>query len=285
MIVAPSVESAKFAQAIDTIAIGALMAELACYPKPGLVSFYDRGSHADMDAATFIASINALRGYFAEMAYAGGNTVDFGTLNQIGWAAERKMLIVTNGVNTHRGAVFSLGLLAAGAGYVVSRGLRPFAELVCRQVGALWGTDILATRHQCRGSNGAHARRQYGVAGAREHAASGFPTLRHHSLPAMRHALNADIDRNWSGVHAFLASLAVLDDTNLLHRGGSEALAYAQHRAREVILRGGALTADGRNAARMLHREFVAAWLSPGGSADMLALCYFLADIEITFRN
>jgi triphosphoribosyl-dephospho-CoA synthase len=285
MTLASLVRTPTFAQKVDDLAIAALTAELACYPKPGLVSFQDCGSHADMDAATFIASIDSLRGYFADMAYAGCRAADFEALNRIGRAAERKMLVATNGVNTHRGAVFSLGLLAAAVGYTVRGHLRLSVEQVCRQVGRLWGAEMLATSHQCRGTNGADVRRRYGVPGAREHAASGFPTLRRHSIPALRRAKDAGLNRNWSGVHAFLTSLSVLDDTNLLHRGGAEALAHAQQRANEVLLLGGAITTEGRDAARMLHDEFVAAWLSPGGSADMLALCYFLTDIETIFEG
>jgi triphosphoribosyl-dephospho-CoA synthase len=247
------------------------------------VSLRDQGSHADMDAATFIASIASLRGYFHEMADAGSRGADFRALNEIGVAAERNMLIATGGVNTHRGAVFSLGLIAAGAGYVLERRLPRTADEVCDVVGRLWGADMLATLHQCEGTNGSAVRGRYGVPGAREHAAGGFGVLRKHALPAMRKAFSAGLDRNWSGVHSFLESIAVLDDTNLLHRGGPEALNFARDRARTILDAGGALTANGRHQARMLHSEFVAAWLSPGGSADMLAMCYFLHEFEAAF--
>ena len=126
-------------------------------------------------------------------------------------------------------------------------------------------------------------RRHYGVPGAREQAAGGFPVLHSHALPAMRSAFKAGLDTNWAGVNAFLASVAVLEDTNLLHRGGNDALNFARERARSVLAEGGALTEAGRAQARKLHGEFVAAWLSPGGSADTLALCYFLHDCERLF--
>jgi triphosphoribosyl-dephospho-CoA synthase len=142
---------------------------------------------------------------------------------------------------------------------------------------------MLATLDQCRGTNGSAVRDRYGVPGAREQAANGFEALTQHVLPAMREAFRAGLDANWSGVHSFLQSVAVLDDTNLLHRGGIDALAFARDRAQAVLAAGGALTATGRHQARLLHSEFVAAWLSPGGSADMLALCYFLHEFEKTF--
>lgn len=279
-VAAHALRTSTFAQTIDEMAIGALRAELACYPKPGLVSFRDCGSHADMNAATFVTSIESLRGYFADMADAGHNCADFKTLNRLGIAAERKMLAATKGINTHRGAVFSLGLLAAGAGHMAARREPLSAAGVCLQVGASWGAEMLAMNYQCRGTNGAFVRDRYGVAGAREHAAAGFPTLREHSFPMLLVSRAAGLDANWAGVQSFLTSLSVLDDSNLLHRGGEEALGFARRRAKEVLRIGGAFTPEGRRAARLLHSEFVAAWLSPGGSADMLALCYFLYDIE-----
>jgi triphosphoribosyl-dephospho-CoA synthase len=268
---------------IDDLATAALTAELICYPKPGLVSLRDSGSHADMDAATFIISIASLRGYFEDMANAGSKAATFKTLNEIGLTAERKMLEATGGVNTHRGAVFSLGLLAASAGYSIAYDRPKTAEWVCQQVGSLWGDDILATQHQCYGTNGATARARFGVQGARQHAASGFPVVRNHAMPALRQGLEAGLDANWSGVHSFLTCIAILDDTNLLHRGGEEALSFARQRAQSVLQAGGALTAAGREQACLLHTDFVAAWLSPGGSADMLALCYFLHGLEDAF--
>lgn len=283
MIIDLQTRTLSLAQKIDDLALGALTAELACYPKPGLVSLHDRGSHADMDAATFIASIASLRGYFREMVEAGGDGADFRTLNEIGIAAEQKMMIATEGVNTHRGAVFSLGLIAAGAGYVIDQRLPCTADQVCTHVSRLWGADMIATLDQCQGTNGSAVRDRYGVPGAREHAAGGFRVLRQHALPAMRKAFRAGLDANWSGVHCFLESVAVLDDTNLLHRGGLDALTFARGRARSVLDAGGALTAKGRHHAGVLHSEFVAAWLSPGGSADMLAMCYFLHEFEKTF--
>lgn len=271
------------AKQIDDLALAALTAELICFPKPGLVSLHDSGSHADMNAATFITSIASLRGYFRDIAKAGARGCDFETLNRIGLAAEDKMLAATSGVNTHRGAVFSLGLLAASAGYSMAHDETLQAEAICRQVGDLWGEDMLAMSYQCEGTKGASVRDRYGVPGAREQAAAGFPVLLDHALPAMRGALNAGLDANWAGVHAFLGSVAVLDDSNLLHRGGDEALNFARARATSVFAAGGALTEQGREQAQTLHGEFVGAWLSPGGSADMLALCYFLLDCERTF--
>ncbi|WP_284211936.1 triphosphoribosyl-dephospho-CoA synthase, partial [Methylobacterium brachythecii] len=98
---------------IARCAVEALRLELDTYPKPGLVSLVDSGSHDDMDAATFKASAAALEPYFCELAEAGARGLGMDGLRRIGLAAEAAMLAATGGVNTHRGAIFGLGLLAS----------------------------------------------------------------------------------------------------------------------------------------------------------------------------
>ena len=99
-------------------AVLALLHELAAWPKPGLVSHVDSGSHTDMDAAMLQASAETLRRFFAELARTGQDGADMGRLRTIGLRAEAAMLAVTGGINTHRGAIFGLGLLCAAAGEV-----------------------------------------------------------------------------------------------------------------------------------------------------------------------
>jgi triphosphoribosyl-dephospho-CoA synthetase len=104
------------AELIADRAVLALLHELAAWPKPGLVSHVDSGSHTDMDAAMMQSSAEALRPFFAELAMAGQEGADMGCLRTIGLRAESAMLAATGGVNTHRGAIFGLGLLCAAAG-------------------------------------------------------------------------------------------------------------------------------------------------------------------------
>ncbi len=261
---------------IDALAIAALERELACYPKPGLVSLVDTGSHSDMDASTFMASIGALRGYFGEMAEAGAEGAGFAELNAIGRRAEARMFAATGGVNTHRGAVFSLGLVAAAAG----RGPRNAAE-ICRSVAELWGEDILAAGRAARQpSHGAEVRARYGAPGARDEAAAGFPTVLGHALPAFRVAARAGACLNDSMVQAFFAIVASLEDNNLLYRGGPRALERGQRLALEVLGQGGVLAPRWGERAVAAHRSFVARRMSPGGAADLLAVAVLLASLE-----
>src|SRR5688500_7492269 len=113
----PAVRNGVFAidapsAAIGRKAIHALYTELTLYPKPGLVSPIDSGAHDDMNMATFMRSLFALRSYFREIARAGSRHADFAELQSLGLAAEHRMIAATRGANTHRGAIFTLGLLA-----------------------------------------------------------------------------------------------------------------------------------------------------------------------------
>lgn len=108
---------------IARLAVRSLYQELALYPKPGLVSFLDNGAHRDMNAATFMRSLFSLRGYFVATAAAGMRDAEFNELQQLGLAAESRMLLATRGINTHRGAIFTLGMLAAAAGCATARKL------------------------------------------------------------------------------------------------------------------------------------------------------------------
>src|SRR5450830_1045776 len=111
-----------FCLAVARLALRSLYRELQLYPKPGLVSPIDTGSHVDMDATTFMRSLFALRHYFIQVTQAGIDGAEFAVLRQLGIDAEQTMLRATAGINTHRGAIFSQGLLCAATGYCHGRG-------------------------------------------------------------------------------------------------------------------------------------------------------------------
>jgi len=259
------------AATVRRAAVRALLAELVTYPKPGLVSLVDSGSHHDMDAGSFMRSSFALRHYFGAAAAAGAAGVDFEALRRLGLAAEARMLRATGGVNTHRGAIFNLGLLAAAAGLRHGPGVT-----LGERVQAQWGEALAHHRRDAR-SHGSRASALHGVGGALAEAAAGFPTVYLHGLPAYRRVLARGGSANQARVQAFFALMARLDDTNLLHRGGAAGLAHARDSAERFLDAGGVFAADWRRRATQLHRSFVARRLSPGGSADLLAACLLAA--------
>ncbi len=264
---------------LGRLAIESLHTELACAPKPGLVTPFSTGSHDDMDAGTFLRSLFALRHYYRQIACAGAQDAPFETLRALGIAAEAAMLRATNGVNTHRGAIFSLGLLVAAAARGRAHGGTALAaEQVCLQV-RNWA-DGLTQAPLNADSPGQRARARHRVPGVREQAADGFPLLRELAVPALRTARAEGLPREAALCHTLMQLVAVVDDLNLLHRGGAAGLAWAKAEAAAFMHAGGAHAADWRQHLARIDAGFVARRLSPGGSADLLACAWFLLQQE-----
>lgn len=261
---------------IGSLAIRALYREVVLSPKPGLVSPTDSGSHQDMDFRTFLRSLQSLRDYFPAITRLGMTGPAFEPLRQLGVAAEAGMLLATGGINTHRGAIFNIGLLCAAAGALAAEGVRLSADEVCAAVSQRWGGEILGAADPAASSHGAVLARRYGCGGARREAAEGFPAALEVGLPAYREALRATGEPELAAIHSLFALVATLDDTNLLWRGGPAGLAFAQASARAFLADGSVLADDWAPRARRIHTDFVARNLSPGGSADLLGVTLFL---------
>lgn len=259
------------------LAAECLCLEVNTHPKPGLVSYVDAGAHRDMDAQLLYHSAHTLAPFFAALATAGRVAAGLDRLREIGIAAERAMLDATNGVNTHRGAIFGLGLMAAAAGFRDANG-------ICGSLGSvvanLWGRSIESIA-VVPDSHGARAARRYGAGGARREAALGYPSVYGIAIPALAvgHTL-ARGDAEAARVHACLALIASVGDTNLLHRGGLDGLAFAQRLAGAFLEAGGVGQTGWRLQALEIHEAFVARNLSPGGCADLLAMALFAHALE-----
>lgn len=255
----------------------ALYDELSLSPKPGLVTLIDRGSHDDMDAYTFMRSLFSLRRYFVQIAEAGAEGADFPVLERHGIAAEARMLAATGGVNTHRGAIFMLGLLCAAAGAALREqggalhpaGLRD--ALRCH-----WGEALASRSQRPSALPGGIAARRHGLRSASEEAALGFPVLFETALPALQRALARGLTARQARLDALFHIIAVLDDSNLAHRGGLAGLRGAQRAAQGFLDRGGIARPQGLQEAQAIADDFVRQRLSPGGAADTLAAACWL---------
>jgi len=267
------------AASIARFAANALTEELATYPKPGLVSFVDQGSHPDMDAECFLASIAAIRTFFGEMAEAGADGCRLLDLQRIGISAEESMLDATGGRNTHRGAIYCLGLLAAAAGKQMSDGDLlglPLGRIVAES----WGDEILLPDSTLRTSRGLEMCHRYKLGGVRGEAKKGFPSIFKAGLPAFQTAL-ISTDREAARVQAFFAILEVCQDTTLLKRGGYPGWRYAQTQVRRFLHGGGVASPDWKILAEKIHCEFVARHLTAGGAADLLAATLFVNHLNL----
>ncbi len=264
------------ARAIGRAATAALREELRTFPKPGLVTPGDPGAHRDMDAATFEASLRALRGTFRAVARAGMARASFPVLRALGIRAEARMLAATGGVNTHRGAIFTLGLLAAAAGRLARENAPCKPDALRAVLRRAYGQAVLRERPQGAWSHGAIVEGRHGAGGARAEAAGGFPHLFEVALPALETSLARGAPRRAAAVQCLMSAIAVLPDTNLLYRGGERGLAFARAAAGEFLLAGGVHRPGWEEHAREVHAAFVARRLSPGGSADLLAAALFV---------
>jgi triphosphoribosyl-dephospho-CoA synthase len=260
----------RTAREIADLAVRALHDEADLTPKPGLVDRRGQGAHADMSLAMLHDSAEALHGCLEQCALA-GEAVPVGlelrtTIGAIGRAGERTMLATTGGVNTHRGALWALGLISTALG----AGATDIAETL-HTAAALARIPDPVRDSRAPTSHGAHVRRRYGVAGARGEAEAGFPHVTRYAMPAV-HAGQAHL--------ALLTLIAHLNDTCVLHRGGTPGLAAVQRAAHAVVSAGGVETAEGRRHYDVLERLCIDRRLSPGGSGDLLSVALLLHSLS-----
>ena len=247
-------------------AVQALCAEAELTPKPALVDRRGTGAHRDLSLELLLRSAQSLApAFLAVHAAAHGVRPDIALrerLGAIGREAERTMMRATGGVNTHRGAIWSIGLLLAAHALTGSRDPATLAQSAA-QLATL--PDV------ARGvldSHGERARSHYGVRGATGEAEAGFPHVVGVALPALRASRRRGAGESVARVDALLSIMRTLDDTCLLHRGGEAALRAAQSGAAAVLDAGGVGTARGVRAFDVLESQLLAKNASPGGAAD-----------------
>lgn len=249
---------------VADLAERALRLELDTTPKPGLVDRQDNGAHKDMDYALMSKSISALRPYLTRLALDSAKDIDPAKIKEIGIEAEKAMLKATGGVNTHKGALFCIGLSVAAASYLASTTgsveAYSFKELVSRAASEI---------PSARGTHGAEAKRSFKAVGALENARAAYPELFTDWLPYYR-SLEGDPFRCHK---TLLHIMTTLDDTNILHRRGAEGLAHAEAEAARL------LEDFSESGLSSLNKDFIRENISPGGSADMLSLTIFIESI------
>ncbi|MFD1557700.1 triphosphoribosyl-dephospho-CoA synthase [Paraburkholderia silviterrae] len=284
----PDAQLARFAR-------NALIEEARLTPKPALVDARGSGAHVDLDLATMLRSAHALEPTFAALARASHGATPGSALRtdlaRIGRAGEAAMMRATGGSNAHRGAIWIVGLLVAGAtivhtppgdaGMFATGGHswdgHPHATEIAETAAQIARfDDRLAPSAQPTQSNGERVRQRYNVGGARREAQDGFPHVIRVGLPALHAARAQGHNEAAARVDALLAIMASLDDTCVLHRAGLAGRKAAQAGAQRVRDAGGIATRAGRAAFDALDRALLALNASPGGAADLLAATLFI---------
>ena len=273
-----------FAKAISQKVQQALLQEATLAPKPGLVDSLNNGAHRDMDLQSFQASALALTPFFQRFVLLGMQTAALAPkavlpkLRPLGIEAEQAMFAATNQVNTHKGAIFSFGLVCAAIGRLYAQGKNTLeSNEICALVASF--CDGLSAELQAYPAHlpltaGVRLYRLYGLTGARGEAEQGLPQVQ-----ALLPQFAAWQKFTWEHglLLALLQLLAHNPDTNVVHRGGLQGLEFMQQQAQQLLA--DKPTLDNFSALTQALNEFnhacVTRNLSPGGSADLLALTIF----------
>ncbi|CAH2900491.1 MAG: Triphosphoribosyl-dephospho-CoA synthase (EC [uncultured Paraburkholderia sp.] len=259
-------------------AVTALIDEAELTPKPALVDRRGSGAHRDLDLAIMRRSAHALEPTFDALASTARRRGEPSALlrtelAQIGRAGEQDMLRATGGSNAHRGAIWIVGLLVAGASLQQTAGRLDASNICQRAAQIACFPDRFAAATD---SHGERVRQRYQVGGARREAQEGFPHVIGTGLPALIAARERGIAEDAARVDGLLSIMASLDDTCLLHRAGLDGLHAGQRGAQRVLQAGGSSTREGQIALAALEQQLLSLNASPGGAADLLAATLFL---------
>ncbi|MFC3941984.1 triphosphoribosyl-dephospho-CoA synthase [Pseudomonas gingeri NCPPB 3146 = LMG 5327] len=270
----------SLAERLADFAVEALIDEADLSPKPALVDRRGNGAHSDLHLGLMHASALSLWPMFREMAdaAAASGTVDLPlreALGRIGREGEQAMLQTTGGVNTHRGAIWALGLLVAAAA------LEPRVVTANALTLRAARLALLEDRHAPNGSShGSQVAQRYGARGAREEAQLGFPAVTRLGLPQLKRSRLAGHGEQNARLDALLAIMTSLADTCVLYRAGVPGLQAMQQGARAVLEAGGSASLAGRRSLHELDQQLLAMNASPGGAADLLAACLLIDRLE-----
>jgi len=319
----------------------ALLREVYVTPKPGLVDLNDCGAHTDMDVHTFECSAEAITPFLLGMYNAGfsfpernnvasisgeGNCDSLGNaereslselflrVREIGKEAERAMFTATKKVNTHKGIIFSMGLLLTAIGIDAgskssehgnapapdcepertsaptsacepAKECLPYEERICFLAGSIADAtlreelDAMRLANAAGADNNSHGERvfaTYGIDGVRGEAIAGFPCLREVALPRYRSTKDSSLTENDRALDTLLAIMSKLSDTNLISRGGPDALNFVKSRATDIISSHTPGSTSWRHEIELFNAECIEKHISPGGAADILALTFLL---------
>lgn len=265
---------------VARLAVRSLLFELLTTPKPGLVDMDNCGSHRDMDPFTFAASASALAAYFRKCCEAGCDSRHkqapdlLPKLRYLGKEAEAAMYRATGGINTHKGAIFSLGLLSAAAGRLAELS-KPHAlcQEAAKIVEGITERELQSLTVETACTKGQRLYLSHGITGIRGQAEKGFPTVLEKGLPVFREGLCKGYDLHRSGAAALLTMLRWEADTALIARGSLPRYRALQEELTELLQSSPYPTA---HTLRRLDEQFTSENLSPGGSADLLAVLHFL---------
>lgn len=264
----------------------AILLEVSTHPKPGLVTRLSNGAHKDMSIFTFMMSSAVLSKAFNDLqdigqAHRGTLAELFCKLRSYGVGAEAELLRVTKGVNTQRGILFAGGIVSAVSGYAMNMGLSRDALLpMIKEMAAGLVAKELKNLDHAAMTAGEKLYYKYGITGIRGEVENGFPSVVNYGLPALEDAFNKGATINDALVHALIALMTVVEDSNVIWRTDYDTLLEVQRIAKNILSLGSVFTEKGRMAIAETERYFLQRRISPGGSADLLSVTITLYLLE-----
>lgn len=280
---------------VGNLAYHSMMLEAHLTPKAGLVDCLSSGAHTDMDISTFIESSAALRPHMKKFVSAGYKYHNvpahklLPVLRQVGLDADKAMSQATNGINTHKGMIFTLGLICGSVGWLYGNA-KAFNALNVRQTiisacSTLINDDFKVAKRAPM-SAGERIFAAYGLTGIRGEAAKGYPTIFDFGLVSYRAAIESGHSEEQALSYTLLVLMANNSDTNLIHRGGLDGLKYVQQHAKRILdSNKEGQTLDFEHEIVQLDTLLIKRNLSPGGSADLLAATWLLSQLDSMQRS
>lgn len=279
-------------QYYSQLAWQAMMAEVNLTPKPGLVDKYNTGAHKDMALTDFHLSANAIAQHFPTFLHAGAQYKELPLhqllkmIRPIGIACEQSMFQATKGVNTHKGSIFSLGLILTAIGRLLALNKPVSAPAIS-----------VIVSHMCQGitaelkqvsvhpTAGQKLYQMFGLTGARGEAESGYQLVINLSLPYYLKQLIEGKPQELALLQTLLLLMANNDDTNVANRGGLQGLSWLKKQAQDLLNHGGLTELADLSKIQQFDKACIINNLSPGGSADLLILTWFLARLPYSTGN
>lgn len=273
------------------LSVSAIIEEAELSPKPGLVDRYDQGAHKDMDINLMIKSANALLSGFYSYLETGLNHIGtladlFSAVRKIGLEAEKNMFNATNGINTHKGANFSFGLILSALGYylqntglksnLTTNDINNIFKIVKQMAENLVETDFKNIRDKTNLTNGEKLYLQYNHGGIRKEAEEGYKIITETALPELMRLNHKNIDKSRKYLHILFLIMSNCDDTNILTRGGLNALRYVKETGKYLFENNIVFKDHYINIIEEINKDFIKRNLSSGGSADLLSIVIFL---------
>lgn len=284
---------------IADLALRSILYEVSITPKPGLVDSINDGSHRDMNIFTFIDSSVSLYPYMyrcSQLGYKQDRDPKeiFKDLRPIGIEAEKTMFEATKGINTQKGLIFILGIVCANSSFLISKtnkiNMDELCNLSSKMVKNIVDDELktlIKTKEPAKLTAGESLYLKYGITGIRGEVEKGFPTVKKHGLPNLYRYLDKGLSLNQTFVNTLLHIMAHTEDTNVVWRGGLEALNLMKNFSEDALALGGMATKEGKEAIENMNKEFIRLNISPGGSADLLAttIMFYLLDKEFNKKS